>query len=133
VRTTSVPVGTARRCRAAARGAGRPVFLDRDDRARFNQRPVVLLRLLPTLLGKLALGDVEHHALEQRVALVVASDRDRLVADPHLASVARPHPVFGAEGRLAVLARRPFGEDALDVVGVDQGRPSWGSPNSSAE
>ena len=94
-----------------------------DDGELFDQGPVVRLRLLEALLGQLALGDVEHHPLEQRMAVVVASDRDRLVADPHLASVARPHPVFGAEGRLAVLARRPLGEDALRVVGVDELRP----------
>ncbi len=99
-----------------------------DDGQLLDQGPVVRLRLLEAFLGQLALGDVEHHPLEQRVAVVVASDRDRLVPDPHLATLARPHPVFGAEGRLAVLARRPLREDALQVIGVDQGRPELGIP-----
>ncbi|HEV8057700.1 MAG TPA: hypothetical protein VGQ01_04300 [Actinomycetota bacterium] len=88
MRTTSVLSERLEDVVPQLEGHARPVFLDRDDRALFDQRPVVLLRLLPTLLGKLALGDVEHHALEQRVAL---SSRPTGIASSriHISSVGR--------------------------------------------
>src|SRR5215211_26475 len=97
-----------------------------DDRELFDQGSVGGLGLLEELLCDLALGDVEHHALVQRMAVVIASDGDRLVADPELTTVARVHPILRSEGALALFARRPFGPDTLEVVLVHDLGPQQG-------
>ena len=93
------------------------------DRELFDQVPVGGLGLLEELLCDLALGDVEHHALVQRMAVVIASDGDRLVADPEFTALARAHPILRTEGSLAPFARRPFGLDTLQVFPVHERGP----------
>jgi hypothetical protein len=93
------------------------------DRELFDQGPVVGLGLLEELLRDLALRDVEHHALVQGVAVVIASDGDRLVADPQLTAVARAHPILRTEGAGVPPGRRPFGLDTNQVVPVDEHGP----------
>jgi hypothetical protein len=96
------------------------------DRELFDQGPVVGLGLLEELLCDLALRDVEHHALVQGVAVVVAPDGDRLVADPELTAVACAHPILRTEGPPAPPGRRPFGFDTLQVVPVyEHGPQLW--------
>ena len=70
------------------------------------------------LLGPLALGDVEHHALDQpRCAVVVVASTKASSTDPDHAAVLAQHPVLveyeRAVGLVRVLVLLP---DALDVV-----------------
>ena len=85
------------------------------------------------LLGTLALGDVEDHALDQPGIALLVVDRVRLLQDPADAAVLVDHPVLVVERlvrvvRVPVLVPRPFDVLRVHVMppGVGIAQPLFG-------
>ncbi len=75
---------------------------------------------LELALGELAVGDVQHHAVPARAALLVG-EQHGFVAHPHGPPVAVEHPVFVGRARLGQLLLA--GEHELAILGVHLASP----------
>ena len=98
-----------------------------EHRAVRQARELVVVREVGDLLLRgLALGDVEHHALDQLRAPLRVGEHDRRVTEPHDAPVA-PHEAVLEDERLTGLPAAEVGRDGLvPVLGVEQVRPQVG-------
>ena len=70
------------------------------------------------LLGLLALGDVEHHPVDEGGPAVCVSDHDGGVPEPHDVTRVRHEPVLEGEGGPGVSAPQVLPERAFLVLGV---------------
>ena len=97
-------------------------FLIGDRRGPLDEPPEPLLGGDELSLTLLALADIGEHAVG--VAPAVGPLRDRRgVEDPHLAAVARPHPVLGVQRRAVLVVPPIGGEGRVPVVGMHERRP----------
>ena len=76
------------------------------------------------LLGRLALGDVEDHALDQPRFAVAVVDRERLLHHPLDRAVLVHHPVLVVQGDVCPVGVLVLLPHAVDVVDVDVAAPA---------
>ncbi len=85
------------------------------------------LGLVQRLLGVLAVGDVEDHALHLGRDAVLVADDDHLVVEPALAALGVEQPVLVAVRRRRRERRAVAGHGAVAVVGMHPRRPAVGA------